>query len=732
MLIHCPHCNNAIQLLLPPPSEVPVTCPSCGSEWRTWDTETAPIRTGPARMMGRFELLHKLGQGQFGEVWSAKDPALDRFVAIKIPRKEELDESDIERFLREARAAAQLRHPNIVQVLEVNRDDKNIYIVSDLIHGATLADQLHAGWRPPHEQTAQLCLTLAEALQHAHENGVIHRDVKPANVMLDNVGKLSLMDFGLAKRNAGEVTMTVEGRILGTPAYMSPEQARGDGHNADARSDVYSLGVMLFEMLTKIRPFKGGSQLLIQQILHKEPALPRTIDKSIPIDLQTICLKMLEKNPDSRYQTAQEVADELRRWLTGKSILARPTPFYTRWGRWAERNRRMALTLGVCAALTLLLGVVGADNLRRRNEDLPVVHDVLIKTYPAGARVVCVPLDPNTGEPQGDKRVFASTLSPATMRLEAMDYLVVAEVEGHGFHEVIRHVPTTKESEVPREFAHMSWKWRNEGGLDWPPIVIPTTDSNRIEMVRLTGGQIEIIPLPGFAAPEPYRSTMLEQYPPLKRSSVVTVAPYLLAVHELTRGEAAQIIRSTCEYPSEILQEWFPTLSDCHKAIDDTMQRSPFLGSEAGPITQISNDEALRFAELAGLRLMTEEEYQFAATNGGTTLFPWGDNPDLITGFEHLPAEYDQTVKSPKVFGLFSGPGEWTSTWAKPYPTEPNIPGGADSSINRVVRGGTEQTLQTKKRGASLREFRMTSESHRLIGVRFSRSGAPPFLDSLK
>jgi tetratricopeptide (TPR) repeat protein len=360
--LRCPQCLDLVPVA--EQSQDHIQCTSCGSQiaWLGAETLASPAPKGSGaevgERIGRFELIERLGAGGFGEVWKARDTQLDRTVAVKIPHRGSLGSEGIEKFLREARAAAQLRHPNIVSVHEVGLDGKRIYIVADFIEGLSL-DKWMSGRKLAYCDCAALCVKIADGLHHAHEEGVIHRDLKPSNIMIDRRGEPHIMDFGLAKREAGETTMTMDGQILGTPAYMSPEQAKGLAHGADRRTDVYSMGVILFELLTGERPFRGSLQMLLKQVMQDEPVSPRNLDGHVPRDLETICLKCLQKEPARRYPTAKDLSEELGRYLAGRPIKARPVSALERMVRWCGRNRLVAAS-ALAAVLCLLFGLVAA------------------------------------------------------------------------------------------------------------------------------------------------------------------------------------------------------------------------------------------------------------------------------------------------------------------------------------------------------------------------------------
>jgi serine/threonine-protein kinase len=414
-----------------------------------------PVRAVPTAgaMIAQFELLEVLGSGASGIVWKARDTRLRRSVAIKLPRHESLSEAEKARFMREGRACAPLRHPNIVPLLEVGEHLGQLFIVTQFVDGVSLRAWLKEH-RPKPREAAQIVAQLADALHEAHEHGVIHRDLKPANVLLDREGRPQITDFGLAKVSAATHGMTVEGEILGTPAYMSPEQARGEGFRVDRRSDVYGLGALLYEMLTGHPPFEGEIAAIVHQVIQDEPRLPRSFDPSLPLDLETICLKAMEKQAGRRYQTAEALAIDLHRYLQGQPILARRMSRLEKSWRWLRRRPSavLATALGamVVAAGAMIAGLV------RENYALEGYRPVRVITEPAGARVALVPIDARTGEPNPDPSgiIRPRGMTPLTLLARPGMYLVEAVLPDDGeridFAEVHLAIPEIPVPQVGR------------------------------------------------------------------------------------------------------------------------------------------------------------------------------------------------------------------------------------------------------------------------------------------
>jgi len=318
------------------------------------------------RYFGEYELLEKIAHGGMGVVYKARQTSLQRIVAVKMLLAGPFaSPAFVQRFRVEAEAAAGLQHPNIVAIHEVGEHDGQQYFSMDYVEGRDLAALTRE--KPlPATKAASYVRAIAGAVHYAHEHGILHRDLKPSNVLIDSFDQPRVTDFGLAKRlshsepETRNPELTLSGQLLGSPGYMAPEQASGKRGGVGVRSDVYSLGAILYHVLTGRAPFCAESvEETLVQLLNHEPVPPRVLNPAVPRDLETICLKCLEKDPPRRYRTAQEVAEELERFLRNEPILARPAHALEKSWRWCRRRPAIA---ALVATVTLLLVAIAAGS----------------------------------------------------------------------------------------------------------------------------------------------------------------------------------------------------------------------------------------------------------------------------------------------------------------------------------------------------------------------------------
>ncbi|MEQ9408216.1 MAG: bifunctional serine/threonine-protein kinase/formylglycine-generating enzyme family protein [Fuerstiella sp.] len=310
-------------------------------------------RGAKIRYFGEYELLEEIARGGMGVVFKARQVKLNRIVALKMIRSGELAHAEeVERFKIEAEAAANLDHPGIVPIYQIGEHNGQHYFSMGFVEGQSLADRVKGGPLPPRE-AAEIVRKVAEAVAYAHEKGVIHRDLKPANVLLDRHGEPKVTDFGLAKYVEADSGLTQTGAVMGTPSYMSPEQARGQNDEVGPSADVYSLGAVLYCLLTGRPPFQSSTIVdLLLQVLEKDPISPQALNAGIPKDLETICLMCLRKDAHRRYESVQALVQEFDRFSHGLPIFARPVGRGERLYRWCKRQ---PATAGMIAVATLLM-----------------------------------------------------------------------------------------------------------------------------------------------------------------------------------------------------------------------------------------------------------------------------------------------------------------------------------------------------------------------------------------
>ncbi|MCG6158263.1 serine/threonine-protein kinase [Rubinisphaera margarita] len=612
-------------------------------------TEETIVLHAPGRTLGGYQLISRVGKGGFGEVWRAWDSELRRMVAVKILYSDKTNYENIDLARHEAKIAGQLDHPHIVRTYAFQETDDCAYSVSEFIDGENLRQILHPGRTDEKQQpsrmnqveAARICGQIARALHEAHTHGIVHRDVKPANIMLDKSGMAKLTDFGVAHWADAGHTLRIRKDVVGSANYMSPEQARGS--KVFPTSDVYSLGILLYEAITGRLPFKGDPKQVLLAQQYTDPVPPRSVNPALSRDLNTVCLKALEKRPEQRYQTAKEFAEDLEAVAEGQPVKARPVNWVER--KWRTLKRRPAVAVstvaGAIAMLPISYAVFAAIEEPRPHDvgkwevEIKAERPVNVRDNTAvDAHIVAIPLDRDSGAWRADQAISVRE-TPTKIRLKPGPYQFLArDNKTSQIAEVFRQIPDLELTTATSPFDSQFWRLTGNQSVAIAPIdVMDVTTAN--ELVFIPGDSQFCLRSRDTGKPTSAKKLILPFY--------VLKKEYQIRDYQLIRDLLPHSVRKDPRPEREL------------------------------PVT---HQEAMHWAEESGGRLLNEWEWEYLKA-----LREYAENP------EESPYEFDQIqVQAAMKLEQFGDESpEWVSgrPWYAPRST-PRDQLGADNL--RVVR----------------------------------------------
>ncbi|MEZ6059110.1 MAG: bifunctional serine/threonine-protein kinase/formylglycine-generating enzyme family protein [Planctomycetaceae bacterium] len=649
MKFRCPNCSHPIRVgeeddfALREPLDA-IECPSCHSRFSLSEDMDSTVAMPEGQMVAHFRILSLLGEGAFGTVYKAFDEELKRIVAIKVPRQGRVTKDTSRTFLREAQAAAAVHHPNAVSVYEVGVHEDQYYIATQYIDGISLSDYLKSHSLST-EDCVRLMIKLLRGLQVFHEKHLVHRDLKPGNILLDSQNEPHIADFGLARSfEPTELTVTHSGQIVGTLHYMSPEQARGEQRSIDNHSDLYSMGVILYQLLTGTRPFQATSQqTLLFAILHDDPPSPRKVNPKIPRDLETICLKAMEKDVHRRYSSASDMAHSLELFLQGKPIPDKPVSRTEKVVKWIKRNRALSAATGV--ALTAVIAALIAILIPAEQPPTDSVP-VILATDPPATEILFERYDDALRVPHSSEFRQTTADSQPVFLLPGL-YKVRASANDGRFHEVWRTVPQpTDERPADSRFPHLYYSWNDRKQAVLPPFHLFRDDEIPTAMVRIPGGEFVM----GYQVTGDIAGR--HKHP---------VSGFLVARDEVTYGDFRKVMSQPIPWADDS-RTWLQSFESQYG------DRSPI--ADGRPVTGYPIDVAILFCELTGCRLPTHVEYEFLATQRGQADFPTGESAAVssIEVWEILDvADPTQDVSPEGVRNLYFSVAEYTDSVAMAY-----------------------------------------------------------------